>query len=564
MLPFVRRCANQNAESCVSTSPLPGMGSGRMQSNAESRSVATNSRRLPRGRTPRAPCRNAASGCRAGKGGEIHCVLLWLREFVSTNGRSNSRIRPGARIQPNFLPAVAKLAEKRLDSTPSANSVDISRKLGTAWSNLGKSDEKTSQTTCRRLSVVLGIEPTRFTRLWTEASAPKRQVNTSTGMFFRHLKPPESYTREEWWGATKFVRTAALKTLPLHDAQGSPSVRRARRDRSTPARDRSRRGRPDRHAGADHQPADTQPVRHAFALPGSSDQQPVGRRGDDPRRGQGDDPHRTPPAHPGRTDDPQQLPDDATHRRVEGATARPGSDLRDASDGDRRHPGRPGSGGKTAPTRRADHGAGRDHWRGVPRPAPAESLSARVAALCDFANETAAGASQTPRLFVHPVVRAILLHFWLAYDHPFVDGNGRTARALFYWSMLRQKYWLFEFVSISEILLQSPAKYALSFLHTESDDNDITYFLIHQSEVICRAIESLRRYIERKSHEWRSTETLLRNAFSLNYRQQAIIGHALRHPGMRYTVEGHRSSHGIVHETARRDLMELNRMAGSK
>src|SRR5207244_7969430 len=98
--------------------------------------------------------------------------------------------------------------------------------------------------------------------------------------------------------------------------------------------------------------------------------------------------------------------------------------------------------------------------------------------------------------FIHPAVRSILLHFWLAYDHPFVDGNGRTARALFYWSMLRQGYWLFEFVSISEILVKAPAKYAMSFLCTETDDNDVTYFLLYQCEVIRRAIASLHNYID--------------------------------------------------------------------
>src|SRR5690606_22337292 len=35
--------------------------------------------------------------------------------------------------------------------------------------------------------------------------------------------------------------------------------------------------------------------------------------------------------------------------------------------------------------------------------------------------------------FMHPVIKAILLHFWIGYLHPFADGNGRLARALFYW-----------------------------------------------------------------------------------------------------------------------------------
>lgn len=191
------------------------------------------------------------------------------------------------------------------------------------------------------------------------------------------------------------------------------------------------------------------------------------------------------------------------------------------------------------------------------RPPPAEELTNRVSALCDFANGVVSQNASMPIRFVHPAVRAILLHFWLAYDHPFVDGNGRTARALFYWSMLRQGYWLFEFVSISEILLKAPARYALSYLHTETDNNDVTYFLIHQTEVIDRAIKALHSYIEHKSTELRETETLLRHAQTLNHRQQAIVGHALRHPGARYTIAGHRRSHSIAYETARKDLLEL-------
>jgi Fic family protein len=83
--------------------------------------------------------------------------------------------------------------------------------------------------------------------------------------------------------------------------------------------------------------------------------------------------------------------------------------------------------------------------------------------MCDFGN------GKTPDFFGHPALRAIILHFWLAYDHPFVDGNGRTARALFYWGMLNAGYWLFEFISISNILRKAPIKYGRSFLYSETD-----------------------------------------------------------------------------------------------
>ena len=97
-------------------------------------------------------------------------------------------------------------------------------------------------------------------------------------------------------------------------------------------------------------------------------------------------------------------------------------------------------------------------------PPAADELHARMEAMCAFAN------GDHPGGFIHPVLRSIILHFWLAYDHPFLDGNGRTARALFYWSMLRHGYWLFEFIPISRIILRAPSKYGLAYLYTETDE----------------------------------------------------------------------------------------------
>ncbi len=185
------------------------------------------------------------------------------------------------------------------------------------------------------------------------------------------------------------------------------------------------------------------------------------------------------------------------------------------------------------------------------QPPPASELETRLDAMCDFAN------AKTPDYFVHPVIRAIILHFWLAYDHPFVDGNGRTARALFYWSMLRARYWLFEFISISHILRKAPVAYARSFLYTETDDNDLTYFVVAQAKVINSAIDALHAYIDRKATELRELETQLRALEQFNHRQVALIRHALRHPHQVYTIASHRSSHGVAYQTARTDLLDL-------
>lgn len=186
------------------------------------------------------------------------------------------------------------------------------------------------------------------------------------------------------------------------------------------------------------------------------------------------------------------------------------------------------------------------------RPPPANVLPERLEALCDFANQTLTGQD-----FLHPVIHAIILHFWLAWDHPFPDGNGRTARALFYWKMLQSDYWLFEFISISTILRQAPSRYKRAFLRTETDENDLTYFLLHQLEVITEATEQLDDYLQRKTAEIQAVERKLKTRVPLNHRQLALLSHALRNPRAEYTFGSHQRSHNVAYATARGDLLEL-------
>jgi Fic family protein len=185
-------------------------------------------------------------------------------------------------------------------------------------------------------------------------------------------------------------------------------------------------------------------------------------------------------------------------------------------------------------------------------PPPAELLPDRLEAMCRFANS-----SGDDEDFLHPVVRSILLHFWIGYDHPFEDGNGRTARIIFYWSMRKHGYWLTEYLSISKILRQAPSKYVRSFLMSETDGGDTTHFVLYQLGVVKRAVEELHTYLGRKIKEVRKVEAALKGADHFNHRQLALISDAIRNPEHIYTHRSHATSHNVTEETARADLNQL-------
>ncbi len=126
--------------------------------------------------------------------------------------------------------------------------------------------------------------------------------------------------------------------------------------------------------------------------------------------------------------------------------------------------------------------------------------------------------------------------------------------------MLKHGYWLTEYVSISSILRKAPSKYSRSFLYSESDDNDVTYFLLSQMRVIQQAIQDLHAYLLKKMTDIRATEALVRRSVQhFNHRQIAMLSHALKQADAHYTVEGHATSHQVAYETARQDLATLEK-----
>ena len=173
-----------------------------------------------------------------------------------------------------------------------------------------------------------------------------------------------------------------------------------------------------------------------------------------------------------------------------------------------------------------------------------------VESLCDFFN------NDNPRTFIHPIIRGIIVHFMLAFMHPFVDGNGRTARALFYWYMLKEGYKLTEYMSISRVIAKSKSNYEKAFRYVENDGNDMGYFVAYNLGALEKSFQQLRDYIQRKQREKRAASSFMM-AGNINQRQALVLQRLKEEPDTIFTVKDVQEQFSVSSMTARKDLSDL-------
>lgn len=173
--------------------------------------------------------------------------------------------------------------------------------------------------------------------------------------------------------------------------------------------------------------------------------------------------------------------------------------------------------------------------------------------LCDFAN------NESGDNFIHPIIKAVIIHFVLAYIHPFVDGNGRTARSLFYWYMIKKGYWLTEYLSISRIIYTNKKAYEKAFLYTENDGNDLSYFIQYHLEVMKKAFEELKKYLQRKIDEQQNIYRF-EGISHINERQRYVLQAISDSKRVLFTPKELATQFDVSAKSARTDLQELVKM----
>lgn len=188
----------------------------------------------------------------------------------------------------------------------------------------------------------------------------------------------------------------------------------------------------------------------------------------------------------------------------------------------------------------------------VYRPPGMDELPRMIEDFCTYFNE------DDPTRFTHPIVKACIIHFMIGFIHPFVDGNGRTARALFYWYLLKKGYWLTEYLSISRLILRSKTQYARAYLFTEIDDNDLTYFISYKVRTMKLAYDSLREYIQRKINEKRQVSEFIKME-NVNDRQALVLKWVYEEPSLLLTAKDVEGRLNVSNQTARTDLQGLTK-----
>jgi len=181
--------------------------------------------------------------------------------------------------------------------------------------------------------------------------------------------------------------------------------------------------------------------------------------------------------------------------------------------------------------------------------------------LCKFANDNS-------NKFIHPIIKGIFLHYLLNYIHPFNDGNGRTGRSLFYWYVLKQDYWLFEYMSVSRLIYKKRRQYKLAYQYTESDYafnkdeeiGDLTYFIKFNLDAIMESLHEIQDYLANKQKEQYQALKSIKESDKLNNRQREILKEFIKYPHKTITIKEVESTQGVSYATARQDLYSLEEL----
>jgi len=179
-----------------------------------------------------------------------------------------------------------------------------------------------------------------------------------------------------------------------------------------------------------------------------------------------------------------------------------------------------------------------------------EIVEKAINEICHFANN-----NETEE-FIHPIIKAAIIHYLILYTCPFNEANNRLARVVFYWYLVTHRYWLVEYLSISKAIQKAEENYMRQYLYSNYDDNDLTYFIKYYLKTLQTALEGLKDHIKLKMDEKNKLYHLFRSE-NINERQADIIKELISDSHKTFTIKEVENKYGTVYQTARTDLLYL-------
>ena len=154
--------------------------------------------------------------------------------------------------------------------------------------------------------------------------------------------------------------------------------------------------------------------------------------------------------------------------------------------------------------------------------------------------------------FLHGLVKSILFHYFIAYTHPFFDGNGRTARTLSYFIGMQNNLKFLELLSISADLKQHGNRYETSFDLVQKYDLDLTYFIDFCLDALLNAVKKVEAKVK-----FLINISLLKDQIDINLNQICMLQKMALNKYKKVSIENYAKGINKSREIARQELKFL-------
>ncbi|MCL4386963.1 Fic family protein [Patescibacteria group bacterium] len=124
---------------------------------------------------------------------------------------------------------------------------------------------------------------------------------------------------------------------------------------------------------------------------------------------------------------------------------------------------------------------------------------------------------------LHPVLRSGIVHYEIVRIHPFVDGNGRVARALSTLVLFINGYDIRKFFSLEEYFDRDAIRYYQALQSVEKNNGDLTNWLEYFTEGLAIELSKIKERVEKISIDGKLREKLGGKPLLLTERQLEII-----------------------------------------